>query len=73
MPKPRGSDDSLSAVFDALIRLKLWGVGVGTYISVVPSLTWSSAVAADQLECLQRQRKGENVPPPLNVNVGRRA
>jgi hypothetical protein len=29
--------------------------------------------AMDQLERLQRQRKGENVPPPLNVNLGRRA
>ena len=27
----------------------------------------------DQLERLQRRRKGENVPPPLNVNLGRRA
>jgi hypothetical protein len=26
--------------------------------------------AMDQLERLQRQRKGENVPPPLNVNLG---
>ena len=29
--------------------------------------------AMDQLERLQRQRRGENVPPPLNVNLGRRA
>jgi hypothetical protein len=29
--------------------------------------------AIDQLERLQRQRKGENVPAPLNVNLGRRA
>jgi hypothetical protein len=29
--------------------------------------------AMDQLERLQRQRKGENVPAPLNVNLGRRA
>jgi hypothetical protein len=28
--------------------------------------------AMDQLERLQRQRKGENVPPPINVNLGRR-
>ena len=28
--------------------------------------------AMDQLERLQRRRKGESVPPPLNVNVGRR-
>ena len=28
--------------------------------------------AMDQLERLQRQRKGENVPPPLNVNLDRR-
>jgi hypothetical protein len=28
--------------------------------------------AMDQLERLQRQRKGENVPPPLNINLGRR-
>jgi hypothetical protein len=28
--------------------------------------------AMDQLERLQRQRRGENVPPPLNVNLGRR-
>jgi hypothetical protein len=29
--------------------------------------------AMDQLERLQRQRKGENVPAPLNVNLSRRA
>jgi hypothetical protein len=29
--------------------------------------------AMDQLERLQRQRKGENVPAPLNVTLGRRA
>jgi hypothetical protein len=29
--------------------------------------------AMDQLERLQQQRKGENVPPPLNVNLSRRA
>ena len=28
--------------------------------------------AMDQLERLQRQRRGESVPPPLNVNLGRR-
>jgi len=28
--------------------------------------------AMDQLERLQRQRKGENVPPPLNINLGKR-
>jgi hypothetical protein len=28
--------------------------------------------AMDELERLQRQRKGENVPPPLNVNLSRR-
>jgi hypothetical protein len=28
--------------------------------------------AMDQLERLQRQRQGENVPPPLSVNVSRR-
>lgn len=28
--------------------------------------------AMDQLERLQRRRKGENVPPPLNLNLGRR-
>ncbi len=28
--------------------------------------------AMDQLERLQRQRRGENVPPPLNINLGRR-
>ena len=28
--------------------------------------------AMDQLERLQRQRKGEAVPPPLNINLGRR-
>jgi hypothetical protein len=27
----------------------------------------------DQLERLQRRRKGENVPPPLTVNLGRRS
>ena len=27
--------------------------------------------AMDQMERLQRQRRGENVPPPLNVNLGR--
>jgi hypothetical protein len=29
--------------------------------------------AMDQLERLQRLRRGEVVPPPLNVNLGRRA
>jgi hypothetical protein len=29
--------------------------------------------AMDQLERLQRRRRGENVPPPLNVNLSRRA
>jgi hypothetical protein len=28
--------------------------------------------AMDQLERLQRQRRGEKVPPPLNINWGRR-
>ena len=28
--------------------------------------------AMDQLERLQRQRKGEKVPPPLNIDLGRR-
>ena len=28
--------------------------------------------AMDQLERLQRRRRGENVPPPLTVNLGRR-
>jgi len=28
--------------------------------------------AMDQLERLQRQRRGENVPPPLNINLGRK-
>jgi hypothetical protein len=28
--------------------------------------------AIDELERLQRQRRGENVPPPLNINLGRR-
>jgi len=28
--------------------------------------------AMDQLERLQRQRRGENVPPPLNINLGKR-
>jgi hypothetical protein len=28
--------------------------------------------AMDQIERLQRQRRGENVPPPLNINLGRR-
>jgi len=28
--------------------------------------------AMDQLERLQRQRKGEKVPPPLNISLGRR-
>jgi hypothetical protein len=28
--------------------------------------------AMDQLERLQRRRKGENVPPPVNINWGRR-
>ncbi len=27
--------------------------------------------AMDQLERLQRQRRGEAVPPPLNINLGR--
>jgi hypothetical protein len=27
----------------------------------------------DQLERLQRQRTGENVPPPLNINLGKRS
>jgi hypothetical protein len=29
--------------------------------------------AMDQLERLQRQRRGENVPPPVNINLVRRA
>ena len=29
--------------------------------------------AMDELERLQRRRKGENLPPPLNVNLGRRS
>ncbi|MGC2182739.1 MAG: hypothetical protein WA637_05640, partial [Terriglobales bacterium] len=29
--------------------------------------------AMDQLERLQRQRGGENVPPPLNINLGKRS
>jgi len=29
--------------------------------------------AMDQLERLQRQHRGENVPPPLNINVGKRS
>ena len=29
--------------------------------------------AMDQLERLQRQRRGETVPPPLNINLGKRA
>ncbi len=28
--------------------------------------------AMDQLERLQRQRRGENVPPPLSINLGTR-
>jgi hypothetical protein len=28
--------------------------------------------AMDQLERLQRQRRGESVPPPLNINLGKR-
>jgi hypothetical protein len=28
--------------------------------------------AMDELERLQRQRRGENVPPPLNISLGRR-
>ena len=28
--------------------------------------------AMDQLERVQRQRRGENVPPPLNINLGKR-
>ena len=28
--------------------------------------------AMDQLERLQRQRRGENVPPPFNINLGKR-
>jgi hypothetical protein len=28
--------------------------------------------AMDQLERLQRRRQGENVPPPVNINLGRR-
>ena len=28
--------------------------------------------AMDQLERLQRQRRGENVPPPVNINLGKR-
>jgi hypothetical protein len=27
--------------------------------------------AMDQLERLQRRRGGENIPPPLNISVGR--
>ena len=29
--------------------------------------------AMDQLDRLQRQRRGENVPPPLNINLGKRS
>ena len=29
--------------------------------------------AMDQLERLQRQRRGERVPPPLNINLGKRS
>ena len=29
--------------------------------------------AMDQLERLQRHRRGENVPPPLNINLGKRS
>ena len=29
--------------------------------------------AMDQLERLQRQRRGENLPPPLNINLGKRS
>ena len=29
--------------------------------------------AMDQLERIQRQRRGENVPPPLNINLGKRS
>jgi hypothetical protein len=29
--------------------------------------------AMDQLERLQRQRRGENVPPPLHINLGKRS
>jgi len=29
--------------------------------------------AMDQLERVQRQRRGENVPPPLNINLGKRS
>ena len=29
--------------------------------------------AMDQLERLQRRRRGENVPPPRNINLGRRS
>jgi len=29
--------------------------------------------AMDQLERLQRRRKGEIVPPPLNINFGKRS
>jgi len=29
--------------------------------------------AMDQLERLQRQRRGENVPPPLNINLSKRS
>jgi hypothetical protein len=29
--------------------------------------------AIDQLERLQRRRGGENVPPPVNINLGRRS
>jgi hypothetical protein len=29
--------------------------------------------AVDQLERVQRQRRGEKVPPPLNINLSRRS
>ncbi len=29
--------------------------------------------AMDQLERLQRRRKGESVPPPVNINLSRRS
>ena len=46
----------------------------GNVLSITPPLVISERQlyrAMDQLERLQRQRRGETVPPPLNINLGR--
>ena len=68
----------------ALEREKLAGDAEGRSFSLPPAEATDKLLryenhldrqlyrAMDQLERLQRQRRGENVPPPLNINLGKR-